>query len=132
MYFLADVNSSPELEDLYNSVRAMAIYRLQKPAMLVMLLEAKHFRFAVQAGIPERMCAGLDSLEIGYLAFSCHCVGLSSIILNLALPDLGSAAKKDIPADESWMLEYLCGANKELYGPRTTRRTGVTLTHSLT
>ena len=116
VYVLADVNASPELEDLCNSVRAAAIYRLHKTAMLVMLLEANHIRFAVQAGIPERMCAGLDSLEIGYLAFSCHCVGLSSILLNLALPDLGSAAKKDIPADESWMSEYLSGANKELYG----------------
>jgi len=115
-YVLADVSSDqPMQEDLQNIVRAAAIYRQYEIPMLVMILEAKNIRFAVQAGIPERMCAGLDDLELAALASSCQCVGLSTLLINLALPDLGSFEEEDCKG-ELWLIEYAKGANKELYG----------------
>jgi hypothetical protein len=115
-YVLGDVNAVPQQEDLQNIVRAAAVYRLMQTPMLVMMLEAKNIRFAVQAGIPERMCAGLDDLEFACLASSCQCVGLSTLLINLALPDLGSHAEEDLDPRELWLSEYVKGANKELYG----------------
>ena len=105
-YVLGDVNASPQQEDLQNIVRAAAVYRLYQTQMLVMMLEAKNIRFAVQAGIPERMCAGLDDLEFASLASSCQCVGLSTLLINLALPDLGSHDADDLDPREMWMNEY--------------------------
>jgi len=115
-YVLGNVNAWPDQEDLQNTVRAAAVYRLMQTPMLVMMLEAKNIRFAVQAGIPERMCAGLDDLEFASLASSCQCVGLSTLLINLALPDLGSHAEEDLDPRELWLSEYIKGANKELYG----------------
>ena len=120
-YVLGDVNASPQQEDLQNIVRAAAVYRLYQTQMLVMMLEAKNIRFAVQAGIPERMCAGLDDLEFASLASSCQCVGLSTLLINLALPDLGSHDADDLDPREMWMNEYIKGANKELYGLQLNR-----------
>jgi hypothetical protein len=50
------------------------------------------------------------------LATSCHCAGLSTMLINLALPDLGSCEEEDIEPGEQWLIEYIKGANKELYG----------------
>ncbi|EKX32213.1 hypothetical protein GUITHDRAFT_148767 [Guillardia theta CCMP2712] len=113
-FVLADLNNHPMREDLQNIVRAAAVYRIYKTPMLVMMMEAKHIKYAVQAGIPESMCCGLDDLEISTIASSCQCVGLSTMIINLALPDIEGLDEYE-PQD-AWLEEYMDGASKELYG----------------
>eukprot|EP00960_Hanusia_phi_P050325 760149-Hanusia_phi.AAC.3 len=77
-------------------------------------MEAKNIKYAIQAGIPESMCCGLDELEISTLASSCQCVGLSTMIINLALPDIDGLDEYD--SQDAWLEEYMDGASKELYG----------------
>ncbi|KAJ1480702.1 hypothetical protein T484DRAFT_1809777, partial [Baffinella frigidus] len=43
-----------------------------------------------------------------------HCLGLSTLIINLALPDL--IAPEEYGASDLWLEEYIDGGNKELYG----------------
>ena len=73
-FVLADVNAAAFQEDLQNIVRAASVYRQrQQIQMLVMMLEGKHIRFAVQAGIPEPMCAGLGDPPFSSCSFVCSC-----------------------------------------------------------
>lgn len=114
-YVLADVNArAAQEEDLQNIIRGAAVYRMFSTPLLVMMLEAKNVKVAVQTGIPERMCAGLDDLEISTIASSAQCVGLSTIVINLALPDLKEP--EEYADCDRWLEEYIDGANKELYG----------------
>lgn len=114
-FVLADIAADVPLnEDMNNISRAAVIYRWYGTPMLLLLLEAKNASFASQAGIPSRFVKGFDDMEETIISSSARCVGLSTLALNLALQDITVAG--EVPESERWLLEYLEGANKELYG----------------
>jgi hypothetical protein len=113
-FVLADLQARAQEEDLQNIVRAAAVYRSSHTPMLVMLMDSINVSIAVQSGLPERMCCSIESLEIAALASSTHCQGLSTLIINLALPDL--VGPQEYGPGDKWLEEYIDGGNKELYG----------------
>jgi len=114
-FILANTTASESgVEDMENIARAATVHARYGRPLLLMLLESRHAVFAIAAGIPERFIACMEDIEVSMLASSVRCQGLSTLAMNLVLPDLPLAPNEvhEVQARESWLIDYLSGANK--------------------
>jgi len=111
-FILANTTASESaVEDMENISRAATMHARYGRPLLLMLLESRHAVFAITAGIPLRYIVCMDDIEVSILASSVRCQGLSTLAMNLVLPDL-PLAPNAVQARESWLIDYVSGANK--------------------
>mmetsp|Transcript_7239 Transcript_7239/g.8618 ORF Transcript_7239/g.8618 Transcript_7239/m.8618 type:complete len:1441 (+) Transcript_7239:158-4480(+) len=116
-FVIADFNTAkPLVEDESNILRTGALARF-RPSLnyRLMLVHGQELELAMQVGLDPHGCYALSELKASMLALNLRSPGLSTLILNLCLPNIPSPDHYSSPISP-WLKEYIQGADLEVYG----------------
>jgi hypothetical protein len=107
-FVICDFNTStPLIEDESNILRTGALARFSKKlSYRLMLVEGKELELAMQVGLSPYGCYALSELKGAMLALNMRVPGLSTLVLNLCLPNIPLPDHYSEPISP-WLEEYI-------------------------